>query len=375
MSKEGSRSVQWRGRGCRGVALALAAAMIPVAGMGADTGSAQTAGERFKNVQVLKEIPADQLVPSMEFVASSLGVDCGYCHVKPFDKDDKRPKATARKMMAMVLSLNKGSFQGKREVTCYTCHRGSPKPMAVPVIPEPGAPGQEPASLGLTGGDNLPSAAEIVARYTAAIGGTAAVGSLKTRVAKGTLESEDGRGDLEETSAAPDHFLQAYHSQDGIFSLGFDGTVAWHQGPDGRVREGNPKEARHTSEFFRTLDLKRTYKILRVEGKGTVGGRPALVVAGERSDGSGIERLYFDGESALLVRVLSFTDSALGINPEEQDFSDYRDAGGVKVPFTVRTAGPRESSTVRYSRIQFNAPVDEGKFGRPAATAPAAPKP
>src|ERR1700681_2347734 len=60
----------------------------------------KTASQQFKNVQVLKDIPADQLIPSMQFIAASLGVECEYCHVEhAMDKDDKKTKVTARKMM------------------------------------------------------------------------------------------------------------------------------------------------------------------------------------------------------------------------------------------------------------------------------------
>jgi len=41
----------------------------------------KTAEQQFKNIQVLKNIPAEQLIPSMQFIAASLGVDCEFCHV------------------------------------------------------------------------------------------------------------------------------------------------------------------------------------------------------------------------------------------------------------------------------------------------------
>ena len=61
----------------------------------------KTTDQAFKNIQILKGIPADQLIPTMQFISASLGVECEYCHVEgAFDKDDKKPKQTARKMMA-----------------------------------------------------------------------------------------------------------------------------------------------------------------------------------------------------------------------------------------------------------------------------------
>ncbi len=100
----------------------------------------QTAAQKYKNIQVLKDIPADQLIPSMQFITAALGVECEFCHVAnpagklEFDKDDKEEKKTAREMMQMMFAINKNNFDGKRGVTCNTCHRGSPHPQAIPAI-------------------------------------------------------------------------------------------------------------------------------------------------------------------------------------------------------------------------------------------------
>src|SRR5215469_5855148 len=85
------------------------------------TEAPKTAGERFKNIQVLKDIPADQIFPTMQFIAASLGVECDFCHVKgAFEKDDKEQKQTARKMITMMFAINKDHFGGERKVTCNT---------------------------------------------------------------------------------------------------------------------------------------------------------------------------------------------------------------------------------------------------------------
>src|SRR6202451_942495 len=95
----------------------------------------KTAVQQFKNIQVLKDIPADQLIPAMQFITASLGVECEFCHVQgAFEKDDKKPKETARKMMTMMLAINKDNFEGHREVTCYSCHRGSIDPVGTPLV-------------------------------------------------------------------------------------------------------------------------------------------------------------------------------------------------------------------------------------------------
>ncbi len=61
------------------------------------------AEEEFKNIQALKGIPADQVIPSMQFIAASLGVECEFCHVAHAnEKDDKKPKVTARRRMRIL---------------------------------------------------------------------------------------------------------------------------------------------------------------------------------------------------------------------------------------------------------------------------------
>src|ERR1700730_7492522 len=97
------------------------------------------AEEAYKNVQSLKSIPADQVIASMHFITYSLGVECSFCHLEgAYEKDDKKPKQTARKMMQMMFTINHENFEGKREVTCYSCHRGSAHPRATPIIAEAG---------------------------------------------------------------------------------------------------------------------------------------------------------------------------------------------------------------------------------------------
>src|SRR5262249_19159583 len=94
----------------------------------------------FKNIQVLKELPADDLDGVMRFMAASLGVQCQFCHVTaetgnwPMEKDDKRAKQTARQMITMVKAINDQSFNGRPQVTCASCHTRHQRPDARPPL-------------------------------------------------------------------------------------------------------------------------------------------------------------------------------------------------------------------------------------------------
>ena len=45
------------------------------------TKQVETAGQKFKNIKVLNEMPADQMGKVMNLFSASLGVNCSYCHV------------------------------------------------------------------------------------------------------------------------------------------------------------------------------------------------------------------------------------------------------------------------------------------------------
>jgi|SRR5579864_3995626 len=107
---------------------------------GQDSTPAKKAPEQFKNIQVLKDLPADQLYPTMHFMADSLGIQCVDCHVGipgqvDGARDDKQMKLTAREMIKMTMEINRANFADHKStpaVTCYTCHRGSRQPLATP---------------------------------------------------------------------------------------------------------------------------------------------------------------------------------------------------------------------------------------------------
>lgn len=82
-----------------------------------------------------------------------LGMNCLYCHVsnEARDLDDKPEKVTARKMFAMVKSINATTFNGEAKVVCWTCHRGETKPAAAPPPPARGGFGGRGGSGGFGG--------------------------------------------------------------------------------------------------------------------------------------------------------------------------------------------------------------------------------
>ncbi len=94
------------------------------------------AGTIYKNVQVLKNVPAGAfariMVSMVQWVAPKQG--CGYCHVAGnFASDAKYQKRVARRMLEMTIFVNADwqTHVKKVGVTCYTCHRGNNVPSRV----------------------------------------------------------------------------------------------------------------------------------------------------------------------------------------------------------------------------------------------------
>ena len=96
------------------------------------------AQQKFNNIRVLK-VPEDQVIEYMLAVNEALDVQCTFCHdPHAFAADDYKTKETARMMLAMARDINSKFPDGKRHVSCYTCHRG----MTEPAMEPPAAPAQ-----------------------------------------------------------------------------------------------------------------------------------------------------------------------------------------------------------------------------------------
>lgn len=334
----------------------------------------------FKNIQVMAGTPESQLLPTMHLMRAALGVRCDHCHVAENGKywmDDKPAKQTARRMIQMVFDINKANFNGAPVVTCNTCHRGQLKPVGVPPVGQAAFPNTTRAEPGEPPPAPLPSAEEILNRYAQAVGGEAA-GRVTTRVMKAVLirpklvNPSGAPWAVEVYQKAPDKLLTVVKSPDGVTRQGFNGRVGWVQTARGR-REMSAAElaqVRRQADFHKELELKRQYASLKVAGREKVGEREAYLLEGVTPEGA-TEQLFFDAQTGLLLRRITFNKTVLGLDPVQTDFSDYRAVDGVQLPFTVQVSyidNNHYGSTRRFTEIKQNVPVDDSQFDPPAAS-------
>ncbi len=339
--------------------------------------------EVFKNIQVLKGVPVEQWQATMQYMATSLGVECEHCHVgNEREKDDKKNKLTARKMIEMTRALNKDVPEVDAKVTCYSCHHGVQEPVFIPPVadenwkPTPRGPaaaaGAEPAAAPIT-------VDQVLEKYVLAVGGADAVQKITSRVAKGAvLGFGDRQTPIEIFSKAPDKRISAMHQPNGRDSFtAYDGQVGWLGGTGQPAREMNAAEtaaARFDADFHFAAHVKQTLVQLRVVRPDKIGDREMNVVIG-RLAGQPPMRFYFDKETGLLMRQIRFTETALGRLPTQIDYADYRAADGVRIPFRWTVARPNGRFTIQIEQVQQNVPIDDAKFAAPPAPAATEQKP
>src|SRR5215475_5667620 len=187
----------------------------------------QTMEQKYKNIQVLKGLPATQLRPMMNYISGALGVNCAFCHVRngdqwEFDKDDNNHKKIARRMIQMTMDINKNSFQGRMQVTCYTCHRGDEHTASIPPLPRV-MPVETPRS-----NEPRPTPQQILAKYNEAIGSKEAVEKIKTRVIKGVSLTANGQSyPLEILFASPDKYSLSVSLPQGATTQKLNGSSGW----------------------------------------------------------------------------------------------------------------------------------------------------
>ena len=70
----------------------------------------------------------------------------------------------------------------------------------------------------------------------------------------------------------------------------------------------------------------------------------------------------------MLVRTIRYTPSKIGRVPTQVDYSDYRDAGGVKFPYRWIFTWLDGRDEFDYADVKFNMPIDAAKFGEPVLT-------
>jgi hypothetical protein len=244
---------------------------------------------------------------------------------------------------------------------------------------------QEPAF----GQENPMTADQLIANYVQAIGGSEKIASITTLVEKGELSgnfagfeqrfapptARKDRGTFEFNFKAPNLRSYVLHSDNNtvLTMRGCDGTVAWYIGADAVPHEFKPKPGSEyeCSNGYDPMPprLRAPNVRLQLKGKKKVGDRIAWVVRAQDPKSPWTDVYSFDAETYLLLRWESFGSSNLSSQgPEskvDRSYSDYRDVGGIKLPFMVVQHADSSSLVTIFQEAKINAPLDDAAFQEP----------
>jgi len=360
-----------------GLALATTLAITGAAQSngGPNPGAPKLAEDQFKNIKVLKGVPADQVFPAMQFITASLGVECDYCHVRGDkglepEKDDKKAKQTARKMMEMMFAINKDNFEGHRDVTCYSCHRGAAEPVGTPIISDTEEAKPERASAEAAK-PVLPPADQLLDKYLNAVGGAAVLQKVSSRVEKGKITANGHEFPIEVYAKGPDKRISVMHMPNGESTTAFNGTQGWlnNGGRPHMMSAAENDAARLDADLYFPQHVKSLYKKFTTLPGEKIDGQDTWLVVG-RSEGQPPLRLYLDKDSGLLVRLVRYAETPLGRNPTQIDYANYKDADGVKIPYKWTLSRPGNRFTIQVTDVQQNVPVDDARFNPPSMPPP-----
>jgi photosynthetic reaction center cytochrome c subunit len=354
-----------------------------LAGQGVPGDKQPIAEDVFKNVQVLKGIPVSEFMATMGFFAASLGLNCVYCHVpeslqdwKKF-ADDVPRKRVARSMIQMVNAINKNNFGGRRAITCYSCHHGSQRPQDIPSLAlQYGTPEEDPNEIEIPSPPvSGPSADEILGNFVKALGGAERLAGVPILIGKGTYEGYDSYHEkvpFELYAKAPASIATVIHTQNGDSTTVFNGSEGWI------ASVGNPVPllplaagaeldgARLDAQLFFPAQIAQALSQWRSGFPVTsIGDSDVQVIEGMGAGRTRV-KLFFDQKTGLLARQLRYSRTAVGTNPIQIDYADYREVSGVKRPYRWTVTWTNGQSVYQLNELQSNVEIDKGKFDKPA---------
>jgi Photosynthetic reaction centre cytochrome C subunit len=375
------------GRAVLGLDVAAQSAPAKPAGDSTAAG-VKRAAETFKNLQVLGDLkgaPATELWDTMQVIAGSLSVSCSYCHVAesgPFDIDAKKTKLTARDMIRMTRAINQSTFGGRPVVTCNTCHQGSPHPKATPspwnrtaeqidAYRKSGGPaiadsadGQRRSPVTTVA---LPDLSEVMANYRRAVG---TMGLKSLHLSGIAADLNRGSRPREMYVVFPDKIVI---SSGGVQQI-VNGDRGWQLTPQARtdLTPGTITTIKAFAASLLPVKYERSEVARKVAGIGTIGDRAYYLVESHpgrlRPNGpansypDAIERMFFDVETGLLHKVQTTIETTLGTKVEETSFEDYREVGGLTLPYSIITHYMEDENLFKISEIAANIDVDPAKF-------------
>jgi len=227
------------------------------------------------------------------------------------------------------------------------------------------------------GNNPLPTTADILRKFTTAIGEDGVSSHFTTRTLKGIYQTEDlsGFAGIEVTNKAPNKSFTKITFSSGVVVLEVcDGKSAWLEDPSGRMHEFSGAALESRLRLSRFNEREETVFGLvkgQVVGTAQVGTHATYVLAVSPTKEIR-SKVYFDTTTGLAVRADDTIRKDDADYTVETYMDDYRPVDGVYYPFKIRHVEKGNVFTVHVTQMKNDPPVDDSLFARPltAATKP-----
>ncbi|HEU4728840.1 MAG TPA: insulinase family protein [Kofleriaceae bacterium] len=161
--------------------------------------------------------------------------------------------------------------------------------------------------------------------------------------------------------------------KDVVISVGVNGKVGWQRGPDQKT--GAETVVEISGEQLSDIDFERWREpeliLLKAADPAaklapapdeTIDGKAHAVVNLATPFGVSVA-LYIDRKTKMVGR-MSYHDSR---NAEDDDFSDYRDVGGLKIAHKRTSTGAGRSTALELKSVEIDPKIDASVFAKPAS--------
>lgn len=222
------------------------------------------------------------------------------------------------------------------------------------------------------------TADQVISRYVEAVGGDR-FSTITTLVESGELsgnltnfrqgyrspgqfQNKQG-GTFESYFKSPNfRFHSSVTDNNQILALhGCDGKVSWYIDAYLKRTELTPKPGREgeCEKGFRAplAQLRGPNAKLRLVKKKDIEGHTSWEVKVDGPQSSGGGTYYFDAETFLLLRFER--------QESKVSYSDYRDVGGIKLPFAIVQELTNSKLVTTLREVKINAPIDDARFAEP----------
>jgi hypothetical protein len=154
----------------------------------------------------------------------------------------------------------------------------------------------------------------------------------------------------------------------GTLKKGFDGETRWVQTPAGTFSDSSPQEIAELdrdAEVYSAGKIKSLFESMKLDNKAKLNGRDMNVIEGKPAKGPA-EKLFFDVENGLLVRWdMARRQEGRGTVFVKVHLDDYKEVGGLKVPFKIRFNFESFTLLVQVNELEYNVPIDDAMFRKP----------